>query len=218
MSEDLRLDPGPLDPGRLGTGIAIRAEPSLADPNTCKFTTDRVVHPGGPFFFECQARAKGSPLAEQLFAISGVATVLVAANVVSVSKAPDAAWSGLRSAIGAAIRAQLLAGVPAILETPSAQAPGARPDAELRAVVQGLLDSEVNRSISSHGGQISIVDIVDQVLFISMNGGCQGCAASSTTLRKGFEVMVGRIAPEIVRIVDTTDHDAGRRPFYRRPG
>jgi pterin-4a-carbinolamine dehydratase len=53
-------------------------------------------------------------------------------------------------------------------------------------------------------------------LFIVMSGGCQGCAASSVTLRHGFEVMVRRVAPEIVDIVDTTDHAAGEKPFYQR--
>jgi Fe-S cluster biogenesis protein NfuA len=51
-----------------------------------------------------------------------------------------------------------------------------------------------------------------------MSGGCQGCAASSATLHQGFEVMVRRVAPEIVSIVDTTDHDSGRKPFYGRTG
>ncbi len=46
----------------------------------------------------------------------------------------------------------------------------------------------------------------------------QGCAASQVTLRQGFEVMVRRVAPEIVDLVDTTDHVAGNTPFYTRTG
>ena len=38
------------------------------------------------------------------------------------------------------------------------------------------------------------------------------------TLRQGFEVMVRRVAPEIVDIMDTTDHEAGKKPFYQRTG
>ena len=33
-----------------------------------------------------------------------------------------------------------------------------------------------------------------------------------------FALMVRRVAPEIVDIVDTTDHAAGKNPFYRRTG
>ena len=33
---------------------------------------------------------------------------------------------------------------------------------------------------------------------------------------QGFEVMVKRVAPEIVEIIDATDHAAGKLPFYPR--
>lgn len=208
MSDVLPVDPT----------ITIRAETSVADPDACKFTVSRTVHPGGPFFFDTRERAGGSPLPERLFALDGVAHVLVADNVVTVGKQAGCSWNGLRAEIGAAIRAQLLSGIPAILETPCAPSAWGRSDAEIHSVVQELLDREVNRSIANHGGQISIVAIHDGVLSITMSGGCQGCAASKVTLRQGFEVMVRRVAPEIVDIVDTTDHAAGTKPFYERTG
>ena len=74
-------------------------------------------------------------------------------------------------------------------------------------------DREVNQSIAGHGGKISIVDVRNGNLFIAMNGGCQGRAASEVALRQGFEVMVRRVAPEIVDIVDTTDHASGAKPL-----
>ena len=60
------------------------------------------------------------------------------------------------------------------------------------------------------------MDVRGGRLFITMGGGCQGCASSQVTLRQGFEVMVKRVAPEITEIVDATDHAAGRQPFYPR--
>ena len=199
--------------------IGIRAERSLADPDTCKFRVSRPVHSGGPFFFDNKERAAGSPLVERLFALAGVAHVLVAENVVTIGKAPSASWLELKGAIGAVIRTQLLTGLPAIFEVPrNASAAGQRTDEEVRAIVQELLAREVNRSIAGHGGKISIVDVRDGNLFIAMSGGCQGCAASQITLREGFEVMVRKVAPEIVDIVDTTDHEAGTKPFYERTG
>ena len=208
MSEVLPVDPM----------ITIRADPSLADPDACKFTVSRTVHPGGPFFFDDPERAAGSPLLERLFALPGVAWVLVTDNVVTVGKEPSASWSGLKSVIGTAIRTQLLTGVGAILESANGPSGQERTDAEIRGALQELLDREVNRSIAAHGGRISIVDVGDGNLFIAMSGGCQGCAASQVTLRQGFEVMVRRVAPEIVNIVDTTDHALGAAPFYRRTG
>ncbi len=98
--------------------ITIRAEILLADPDVCKFTVSQRVYPGGPFFFDSKERAARSPLVERLFALAGVAHVLVTDNVVTVGKQPDAAWLELKSVIGATIRTQLLTGVPALLDTP----------------------------------------------------------------------------------------------------
>jgi len=200
--------------------VSIRAETSLADPDTCKFIVSRPLHPGGPFFFGNKERAAGSPLGERLFALPGVANVLIAENVLTLCKEPTASWSGLKAAIGTAIRTQLLTGVPAILEmhahTGKQAGKQERSDAELNTAIQELLDKEVNRSIANHGGKISIVEVRQGKLFITMSGGCQGCASSQVTLRQGFEVMLKRVTPEIEEIVDATDHAAGKQPFYPR--
>ena len=58
------------------------------------------------------------------------------------------------------------------------------------------------------------MDVREGKLFITMSGGCQGCASSQVTLRQGFALMVKRVAPEILEIVDATDHVAGKQPFY----
>jgi Fe-S cluster biogenesis protein NfuA len=195
--------------------ITIRAEVLFADPETCKFTVSQVVHPGGPFFFDRRERAAGSPLPESLFNLAGVAHVLIAENVVTVGKTAHVPWSELKAAIGAKLRAQILTGVPAILAHDVRPPRWGRPDAEVRSAIQELLDGEVNHGIAGHGGRISLIDYQDGKLRIAMSGGCQGCASSQVTLRQGVEVMVRKVAPEVVEIVDTTDHAAGKTPFYQ---
>lgn len=198
--------------------IAIRAEPLQLDPNLCKFTASRQIHPGGTFFFETRERGAGSPLIEKLFQIDGVANVLVMDNVVTVGKRSDVAWQAIMKPIGAAIRSQLLSGVPAILEDPLQGSPGHRSDAEIKQVVESLLDREINPSVASHGGKISVVEVRARDLYIAMSGGCQGCASSQATLKQGVEVMVRRLVPEIREIIDATDHSAGTHPYYETPG
>lgn len=196
--------------------VSIRVESSLADPDTCKFIVSRTLHPGGPFFFSNKERAVGSPLGERLFELEGVANVLIAENLVTICKESMASWSGLKSSIGMAIRTQLLTGVPAVLEMNIHDGTQVRSEIELTTAIQDLLDKEVNRSIAKHGGKISIVEILEGKLYISMSGGCQGCASSQVTLRQGFEVMLKRVAPEIEEVVDTTNHAAGKKPYYPR--
>ena len=111
---------------------------------------------------------------------------------------------------------KLLIGVPAILEMHVHTGTQGRSDAELNTAVQELLDKEVNHSIANHSEKILIVEVRQRKLFITMSGGCQGCASSQVTLRQGFEVILKRVAPEIEEIVDATDHTAGKQPFYSR--
>ena len=77
-----------------------------------------------------------------------------------------------------------------------------------------MLDRAAKPAIAAHGGRVDVVDVVDGELRLRMSGGCQGCAASTATLRDGVERMVRAAVPEIARIVDVTDHDAGLTPYY----
>lgn len=200
--------------GRTDSTITIRAEPLQLDPNLCKFTVSQRVHPGDSFFFESKSHAGGSPLIERLFEIDGVSNVLVADTVITVGKRSEASWQELMKPIGSVIRSQLLSGAPTILESRASDATGSRSESEIREVVERLLEREINPSVASHGGKISVVEVKDGKLFIAMSGGCQGCSASQVTLKQGVEVMVRRVVPEIREVVDATNHAAGTRPYY----
>jgi Fe/S biogenesis protein NfuA len=80
--------------------------------------------------------------------------------------------------------------------------------------VQAVFDTLVNPRIAAHGGAVELVDVADDVIYVRMTGGCQGCAASALTLRQGIDRMVREEIPEVRDIVDLTDHDAGVNPYY----
>jgi len=80
--------------------------------------------------------------------------------------------------------------------------------------VQDVLDKRVNPSIAGHGGFISLVEVKDNVAYVAMGGGCQGCGMAKVTLSDGVEVMIREAVPEIREIIDLTYHGGGRKPFY----
>ena len=87
-------------------------------------------------------------------------------------------------------------------------------DALLLDAVSNLLDREANPAIASHGGNVAVERVENGDVYLRMSGGCQGCAASSATLRQGIETMLRAALPAIREIIDLTDHDAGTNPFY----
>ena len=198
------------------SGIAIRAATSLGDPDTCTFTVDRTLLPGRSRFFGDNGQAVGSPLASRLFALPGVASVLLADNLATIGKARDRPWSELKVAIGSTIRAHLHSGLPALGGTADSHEILPVRGADICIAAQALLDAEMNPSVAAHGGKISVTGFDEGRLFVTMSGGCQGCASSRSTLRNGVESLILRAIPEIAEIVDTTDHMAGQKPYYPR--
>jgi len=85
----------------------------------------------------------------------------------------------------------------------------------LAARVQRVLDRQINPGIAAHGGYIDLLNVRDGVAYIEMGGGCQGCAQVDVTLRHGVEVAIKAAVPEILSIVDTTDHASGTNPYFQ---
>jgi len=86
---------------------------------------------------------------------------------------------------------------------------------ELPDRVTQLLDERINPMLASHGGFAQLVGVDgDDNVYVTMGGGCQGCAASAATLRDGIRTSIMEAIPEVTEVIDTTDHDAGENPFY----
>ena len=84
----------------------------------------------------------------------------------------------------------------------------------IAARVMEVIEREVNPSIASHGGFATLVSVDGDTVFLTMGGGCQGCAMSKATLRQGIEVAIKQSVPEIRNVVDVTDHAAGENAYY----
>ena len=196
--------------------IRITAEP--IDNGRCKFLVSEPLHAGGVRRFASPDDARGSPLAEAIFAIPGadVSEVIVSGNLVTVVKRSPAPWPMVGKAVGQAIRAALAAGQPAVASKPAAPpTPGsATADDALYERVADLFDSQVNPMVARHGGRVELIDVQDAVVMVRMAGGCQGCGMADVTLRQGIEAMLQQHVPEVKGIVDITDHAAGSNPYF----
>ena len=50
--------------------------------------------------------------------------------------------------------------------------------------------------------------------YVRMSGGCQGCGLAKVTLSQGIAVAIQDAVPEVLEIVDVTDHASGDNPYY----
>ncbi len=87
-------------------------------------------------------------------------------------------------------------------------------DDDLAARVRRVLDEHINPAVTAHRGHVTLVDATDGHVRIRLDGGCQGCSMAEVTVRQGIERLLRKHVPEVVAVIDVTDHEAGTAPFF----
>lgn len=191
--------------------IAITGEPAV-NPASCSFTIDRPVYAGGSAYFSNRESAENSPLAKKIFEIPEVENILIAENQVTVTKSGFDPWPAIGKKVGAKIREHIQSNEPAV----NAQFENTLPsESELRGKVEDLLENEINPALGSHGGFVELIDVRRNSVYLKLGGGCQGCSSAKMTLKMGIERIIRERIPEVGEVLDTTDHAAGRNPYYQ---
>lgn len=170
------------------------------NPDAMKFLPQARLADGPALAFE--PGAPGSPLAARLFALPGVRQVLIAADFLTVTRAPDGPpWSELRYAVIAAIAEHLDSGEPAVLAGQAATAPSA-PGVGLEDEIRDVLGRYVRPGVAADGGDILFdrFDPATGVLWIRMQGACGGCPSARLTLKGNVERIVRRFVPEVLEV------------------
>jgi len=103
---------------------------------------------------------------------------------------------------------------PAVRAPGMTATPGAGLDTDIARRVTAVLDRDVNPSIASHGGHAELAGIEGTTAYLRLGGGCQGCGMATVTLSQGIEVAITQAVPEIIQVVDVTDHASGTNPYF----
>jgi Fe/S biogenesis protein NfuA len=85
----------------------------------------------------------------------------------------------------------------------------------LAARVQEVFDRQINPAIAAHGGYVTLLGVENNVAYVQLGGGCQGCGMADVTLKQGIVVAVKEAVPEISEVVDSTDHASGTNPYFK---
>lgn len=87
-------------------------------------------------------------------------------------------------------------------------------DEPVSQAVQKVINDEINPGIAAHGGWVELLDVKDEIAYIEMGGGCQGCGLSDVTLTSGIRRLIIERVSEINQVIDSTDHAEGANPYY----
>ncbi len=184
----------------------IQTEPT-PNPEVLKFLPGRQVMEDGSRDFRSAEDAQASPLAVEIFSISGVTRVFFGADFITVGKDADQPWTHLKAPILAAIMDHFTSGK-SLFESDASEA-GGHDDgsydgetAQVVAEIKDLLDSRIRPAVAQDGGDILFNRFEPDtgVVWLHMRGACSGCPSSSATLKAGVENMLKHYVPEVTRV------------------
>jgi Fe/S biogenesis protein NfuA len=102
------------------------------------------------------------------------------------------------------------------IKAPNAKMPKVNTDSPLNERINYLLYTEINPGLASHGGEVSLVEITEElVAVLKFGGGCQGCSAVSVTLKDGVEATLMDKIPELTGVKDETDHTVTENAYFK---
>jgi Fe/S biogenesis protein NfuA len=86
---------------------------------------------------------------------------------------------------------------------------------DMSAEIEAVIATEVNPALAAHGGFVTYVGHDDDgTAYLTMGGGCHGCAMSRMTMLDGVQTMIVEAVDGIERVRDLTDHSSGENPYY----
>ena len=92
------------------------------------------------------------------------------------------------------------------IKAPNARVPKVGPDAPIEDRINYVLYNEINPGLASHGGVVSLSEMLEGFAVLEFGGGCQGCSAVDLTLKEGVEKTLMSKIPELKGVRDVTDH------------
>ncbi|MDG2271325.1 MAG: Fe-S biogenesis protein NfuA [Halioglobus sp.] len=101
------------------------------------------------------------------------------------------------------------------IKAPNAKMPRVDADSPMEDRVNYVLYNEVNPALAAHGGEVSLVEITDDMFAVlQFGGGCQGCSAVDETLKGGVEKTLLEQLPQLAGVRDMTDHSDTSKAYY----
>lgn len=101
------------------------------------------------------------------------------------------------------------------IKAPNSKMPNVSDDSPIEDCINYVLYNEVNPALATHGGEVSLMEVVeDNVAVLQFGGGCQGCGMVDATLKDGVEKTLLEQIPGLTAVRDVTDHSDKSQAYF----
>ncbi|MDD9901400.1 MAG: NifU family protein [Alphaproteobacteria bacterium] len=169
------------------------------NPLSLKFIPGCEVMLRGTAEFTSGDGTDASPLAQKLFAITGITGVFFTTDFVTVTKDEQTDWNTLKTEVMGALVEHFATGQPVMADEHIAQDAHTASDDDDDVVkqIKEILDTRIRPAVAADGGDIVFHGFENGVVLLQMRGACAGCPSSTVTLKNGIENLLKHFIPEV---------------------
>ena len=161
--------------------------------------------------------ARKSPLADEMFKIEGIKSILLGPDFLTVTKSSNISWPQINPQIFAAIMDFFITGQDALKETgpiketmiSTDNKPMSQEQGEVLEMIKEILNTRIRPTIQDDGGDVELRGFNPETGWVQLKlvGACRTCSSSTITLRNGIENMLMHYIPEVKGVEQVTDPD-----------
>ena len=174
---------------------------STPNPDALKFVLNREVIADGKATFNTEEDCSGNLLARDLISLDGVDQVHFFENVITISKS-DVSWRDLEPLVKSVIMTRMPVHDSDFNAQKESHQKKKREELspELKKVEE-ILDQTVRMGLQADGGDIEVVELKDNKLFVRYEGACGTCPSATTGTLYAIEgILRDQFHPEIMVI------------------
>lgn len=177
---------------------------STPNPASLKFVASQYLLEEGSVEYLHLADAVNAPFAASLFQFSGVKSVFITSNFVTITKDESLDWYELSPLLRTYIQQYLREGSP-LFTGPKIQQADANVATTITSAIDekiiATLDEYVKPAVEQDGGAILFKSFESGIVTVVLKGSCSGCPSSTMTLKGGIENLLKQLIPEVTEVV-----------------
>ena len=167
------------------------------NPNSIKFLPGKTVSKSGSFEVTKKDETNNE-LIKNLFSVSGVESIFLGKDFISVNKQDEVEWEEIKHIIISLINDFYSTGKEYVVEKNLKESSENLEEIELRIIK--ILDQKIRPAVARDGGDIKFKEFKDGIVKVQLQGSCSGCPSSTMTLKQGVQNLLCHYIPEVKQV------------------
>ena len=167
------------------------------NPNSIKFLPGKAVSKSGSFEVTKKDETNNE-LIKNLFSVSGVESIFLGKDFISVNKQDEVEWEEIKHIIISLINDFYSSGKEYVVEKDLNENSENLEEIELRIIK--ILDQKIRPAVARDGGDIKFKEFKDGIVKVQLQGSCSGCPSSTMTLKQGVQNLLCHYIPEVKQV------------------